>query len=309
MNASRFLMAMAVMTVACGLISPCPARADLLTSFQENAVLSDQLSGKLTRESFPTPALGGNRRVYIYTPPGYSPTSTRTYPVIVLLHGSPGDPVDWLYQGHAHRRLDTAIQQGKFPACLLVVPDGHGPFYKGGSEWADSVDGRYRMETAMTRDLPNYLKTRYRVSTNPALWTLGGLSEGGYGAANLVVRHPDVFRNAIILSGDLTVSDDWGDTTQVFGDDTLNRLHNSPAFQIRHLSPAVRSQLHFYLAVGAEDEASLISENESFAATCRSLDIPVQFDCDQGNHKWGFWGNHLEIALNSLGGWLRKEGS
>lgn len=305
MKTTPYLLGLAVATLACVVGPMRPAQANIITDLQERAVLHDSLSGKLTKVSFPTPALGGTRSAFIYTPPGYSATASRTYPVLILLHGSPGDSVDWLYKGHAHQRLDSAIHSGQFPASIMVIPDGHGPFYKGGSEWADSVDGRCRMETAVTRDLPHFLSTNYRVSQSKAEWTIGGLSEGAYGAANLMTRHPDIFHNAIVLSGEMSVSDDWGDTQQVFGDSPLNRIQNSPALELRHVAPAVRSQLHFYVAVGEEDDADLISENEAFVTTCRSLGIPVQFDRDRGNHKWDFWGGHFQTSLKTLAGWLK----
>jgi S-formylglutathione hydrolase FrmB len=289
--------------------STIPARADLLTAYQESRVLGDTVGGHLAKVSYPTPSLGKSRLAYIYTPPGYSASTSKPYPVIVLLHGSPGGPIDWLYQGHAHLAFDEAIKSGAFPASIVVVPDGHGPFYKGGSEWADSIDGRCRMESAITQDLPRYLKANYRVSENPSLWSIGGLSEGAYGAANLVVRHPDVYRNAIVLSGEFTVSDDWGDADRVFGNDPANRLRNSPFSQIRRLSPAEREQLRFYIAVGADDDSDVITDNESFVAMCKSLGVAVRFDRDPGHHKWGFWSSHLKTAMVPLSEWLRKAGA
>lgn len=288
------------------LILPLRVSADIITEFEEHEVLSASLSGHLAKVSFLSPALGGTRHIYIYTPPHYSTASPKPYPVIVLLHGSPGGPVEWLYRGNAHRILEDAIQSGRFPSCILAIPDGHGPFEKGGSEWADSVDGRCKMETSITTDLPRFLKSHYCVSANPAQWTLGGLSEGGYGAANLVVRHPDVYGNAIILSGEFTVNQNWGDAQKVFGTETANREANSPAILIRHLSPSLRAGLHFYIAVGIDDDMDLVNENESFVATCKALGVAVYFDHDPGKHQWDFWSNHFKLALTPLAGWLKN---
>jgi enterochelin esterase-like enzyme len=287
-----------------GGVPASPARADLISSFRDNAVLGDALAGKLVKTSFPAPSLRGSRTVYVYTPPNYSESAAKAYPVLILLHGAPGQPLDWLYKGGAHKTLDAAIKAGRFPAAVLAVPDGTGPYSKGSSEWADAVDGRCKMETAITSDLVGFLKFHYHVSSDPRQWTLGGLSEGGYGAANLVVRHPDLFRNALVLSGEFAVNDEWDDARQVFGDDPVNRAKNSPVEQIRKLPADVRKSLHFYVAVGADDDADLIAENESFVGVCRALGVPVRFDRDPGAHKWGFWGPHLKTALDALAGWL-----
>jgi S-formylglutathione hydrolase FrmB len=74
-------------------------------------------------------------------------------------------------------------------------------------------------------------------------------------------------------------------------------------FQLRHVSPAERSELRFYIAVGADDTTSVIEENEAFVAKCKELNVPVRFDRDKGNHKWGFWRGHFRIGLTALAGW------
>lgn len=302
-SASFVALACVLLATLCVVFPASPARADLLTYFQERSALSAPLSGHIEKVAFASTALRDTRTIYVYTPPGYA-ASSANYPVLVLLHGTPGGPVDWLYKGEAHTIIDKAIAAKQLPACIAVVVDGHGPYYKGGSEWADSVDGRCRMETALVQDLPKFLKSRYRVSSDPAKWTLAGLSSGGYGAANLVIRHPDVFHNAIVLSGDFEVKDEWGDAQQVFGNDPANRAANSPTQHIRTLSPEARRNLHFYVSIGADDNDELIAENETFVSMCRALGVSVRFDQDKGKHQWGFWSAHFKTGLAMMAGWL-----
>ena len=283
-----------------------PARADLFRVFHERQVLAHKLTGKLEKTRFFSAALKEARSVFVYTPPGFAQSPTRRYPVLVLLHGAPGEPLDWLYEGDAHRAIDRAIASGALPPCLIAVPDGHGPFYKGGSEWADALQNRCSMETAVVRDLTQFLESRYRATSNPALWAIGGLSEGGYGAANLVVRHPERFQSALIFSGDLRVKDDWGDDTDIFGTDPALRSANSPIEQLRRVPAASRKKLHFYLAVGADDDPDLISDAVGFAAIARSGGALVQLARDPGAHNWSFWSRHFQAALPLLGQWWRK---
>lgn len=287
-------------------LTPQPAHADILDGIHEDQVMHQRIAGRLEKAWFDTPALGGKRKVYIYTPPGYATNPNKRYPVIVLLHGSPGGPLDWLWQGDAHLAVDKAIAAGILPPCIVAMPDGHGPFVKGGSEWADAISGKCNMETAVSRDLVSFLKARYRASENPALWTVGGLSEGGYGAANLTVRHPDRFRTALVLSGDLRVSDSWGDDTDVFGNDPAVRSANSPIEQVKRVAPDIRQKLHFYVAVGADDDQDLISQAVGFTSIARSAGATVQLARDPGNHKWGFWKKHFADSLSLLGPWWKQ---
>lgn len=279
---------------------------DIFSGLHEGQVLRQKLAGHLEKTQFPARALGGNRSVFVYTPPGFAQDTTQRYPVLVLLHGAPGEPINWLYDGDAHRAVEKAILSGALPPCLLVVPDGHGPFYRGGSEWADAINGRCNMETAITRDLPAFLESRYRASTNPSLWAIGGLSEGGYGAANLTVRHPERFQSALVFSGDLRVKDTWGDDTDVFGTDPAVRSANSPMEQLRRVAPELRRQLHFYIAVGDEDEEELVSESVSFISIARAAGATAHLDREPGKHRWDFWSQHFRKALPLLGQWWRS---
>lgn len=292
--------------LALALCSVAPAQADILRVFHERQVMGHKLAGKLEKTQFYSAALGEKRQVFLYTPPGFAQSPARRYPVLVLLHGAPGEPLDWLYQGDAHRAIDQAIASGALPPCLIAVPDGHGPFYKGGSEWADAKGGKCNMETAVVRDLSQFLESRYRASTNPALWAIGGLSEGGYGAANLAVRHPERFQSALVFSGDLRVKDDWGDDTDIFGTDPAVRSANSPIEQLHRLAPETRKKLHFYIAVGTDDDQDLIGDSVAFAALARSAGMTARVDRDPGAHKWGFWSAHFLKALPLLGQWWKQ---
>ena len=292
--------------VALTLCTARPAHADVFRVFHERQVMGHKLAGKLEKTQFVSAALGENRSVYIYTPPGFAQNPTRRYPVLVLLHGAPGEPLDWLYEGNAHRAIDKAIAAGTLPPCLVAVPDGHGPFYKGGSEWADARGGKCNMETAVVRDLSQFLETRYRASSNPALWSIGGLSEGGYGAANLAVRHPERFQSALVFSGDLRVKDDWGDDTDIFGTDQALRSANSPIEQLHRVPAETRKKLHFYLSVGNDDDQDLISDAVGFSAIARSAGATVKLDRDAGGHKWSFWSKHFQAALPVLGQWWKQ---
>src|SRR5437763_1726420 len=69
-------------------------------------------------------ALGGIRRMHIYTPPGYE-TSRDRYPVLYLLHGA-GDVDDsWTSVGRAGFILDNLIAASSAKPMIVVMPAGH----------------------------------------------------------------------------------------------------------------------------------------------------------------------------------------
>jgi enterochelin esterase family protein len=74
---------------------------------------------------YPSPTLKlANRRMMVYTPPGYE-TSTQRYPVLYLLHGGGGDEDAWLTMGRANIIMDNLIAAGKAKPMIVVMPNGN----------------------------------------------------------------------------------------------------------------------------------------------------------------------------------------
>jgi len=81
--------------------------------------------GTLQQVWYPSPTLKlAQRRMYVYTPPGYA-TSNARYPVLYLLHGGGGDEDAWTVMGRANIIMDNLIAQGKAKPMLIVMPNGN----------------------------------------------------------------------------------------------------------------------------------------------------------------------------------------
>ena len=95
-------------------------------------------------------ALGGIRRMHVYTPPGYE-TNRERYPVFYLLHGA-GDVDDsWSSVGRAGFILDNLIAVNKAKPMIVVMPAGHvngaGAAWSIGDSEADlRSDGRLELD-------------------------------------------------------------------------------------------------------------------------------------------------------------------
>ncbi len=74
--------------------------------------------------SYRSTALGTNRDVVVYTPPGYEASSDR-YPVLYLLHGAGGTQTTWTERGRAHVILDNMIADGALAPLVVVMPFGY----------------------------------------------------------------------------------------------------------------------------------------------------------------------------------------
>jgi len=74
---------------------------------------------------YPSPTLKlANRRMMVYTPPGYE-IGSQKYPVLYLLHGGGGDEDAWLTMGRANIIMDNLIAAGKAKPMIVVMPNGN----------------------------------------------------------------------------------------------------------------------------------------------------------------------------------------
>jgi enterochelin esterase-like enzyme len=230
---------------------------------------------------------GAQRTFFVYLPPGYfSPSAAHQgYPVVYLLHGSPGQ-ADVLFQILVTPQvLDTLITSHQIGPVIVVAPDGNStaPYT---SQWLNGADGRERVEDAFVHEVVPYVDSHYRTIATPANRVVGGLSMGGFGAANLAVKHPDVF-GGVIAMGAYFVPEGgavWGHPELIAA--------NSPGVVLQQ-SPAAR-HVRFYLAA-ATDDVPYVDDTRIFARELDALGVDHALDMWTGGHAWTVWG-HQAVA-------------
>jgi enterochelin esterase family protein len=176
---------------------------------------SDVPHGAVARVHYRSSALGRNRRMHVYTPPGYE-TSNEKYPVFYLLHGAGDCDDSWTSVGRANFILDNLIASGKAKPMIVVMPAGHtGPFSFGAPP-PPSADGRPNLganafENDFENDIRPYIEKHYRVLTDRSNRAIAGLSMGGAQTLNLLMRNLDDFGYAGVFSSGVFLrnSADW----------------------------------------------------------------------------------------------------
>ena len=136
---------------------------------------------------------------YVYLPPGYdSPANaSRRYPVVYLLPGYPGSPLDWVRAVPTQQLMDTMIAEHLTQPMIVVAPNTNGGGWLHDSEMLNQVDGP-QSETYLTRTVVGYVDGHFRTVAGRTGRAIGGMSSGGYGALNLGLRHQDLY--SVILS-------------------------------------------------------------------------------------------------------------
>ena len=251
-----------------------------------------QARGTATRFYVASAALAGRRQpVDVYLPPGYTAHPHARYPVMILLHGFPGRPGAFLQTVRLGVVEDELVALHRARPMILAMPYGStGSFTD--KEWADGVRRGEGWATFVARDVVRALDARYRTIPAGRARVLAGLSEGGYGALNIGLRHPGEFHVLESWSG-YVHADDIG---SVFGHRRTLLRANSPSSTLADAVPALRRAHTFVWAYSGTDDR-FRAQNESFAAALTRDRIPHRFFLVRGGHNWALWRGNAARAL------------
>jgi S-formylglutathione hydrolase FrmB len=250
--------------------------------------------GTLVKLAVPSPALGGRRQeTFVYLPPGYASHKQRRYPVLYLLHGTPGRPLAFIQTVQMGVVEDTLTTQRRAQPLILVMPYGStGTFTD--KEWANGWG------TFVTRDLRRYVDAHYRTVSSRVGRAIGGLSEGGYGAINLAVQHPHLYSVVESWSG----YEKPDPLRSIFGAHLQLLARNDPMTRLPHVARMLR-RLHTYFWFYSGTEDHFRAENRTFAHELARFRIASDFFVTHGGHNWALWRKHATAAYEIAAGRLR----
>lgn len=238
-----------------------------------------------------SPAVGRKQQVIVYLPPGYAAHPRRRYPVIYLLHGSPGLPNALLLTVKSGVVEDEFVTRHRVRPAILVMPSGS-PGRFTDTEWANGIHPDSAWETFLVRDVVGAIDRRYRTIRSGADRALAGLSEGGYGAINIGLHHPGEFRVLESWSGYMQADK----ILSIFGRSPGRVAANSPAQYLPRVARLVRRDktfIWFYSGTGDR----LFRQNVAFAHELARLRIPHHFSVVDGGHTWRTWRENFPSAL------------
>ena len=175
--------------------------------FQDNQPVPH---GQVRQVWYRSKTLDSQRRMHVYTPPGYD-GSTEKYPVFYLLHGGGDEDSGWSTIGRAGFILDNLIAAGKARPMLVVMPNGSLPrptnmptFTPGTPPSPEATAAMAAMQDRFTNELmkevvPTVEKS-FRVLTGRENRALAGLSMGGGQTLRVLTTNPDQFAYFAIWS-------------------------------------------------------------------------------------------------------------
>lgn len=145
----------------------------------------------VTHHTFASAAAGTRVSYHLFTPRAHDREPARRFPVVYWLHGSGGGLVGI---PNVARRFDAAIESGRVPPLFVVFVNG----LREGM-YVDWQDGSAPVETVIVRDLVPHVDATHRTIARREGRLLDGFSMGGYGAARLGFKYPELFRAVSIV--------------------------------------------------------------------------------------------------------------
>ena len=161
--------------------------------------INDVPRGELHRHFYKSAVAGDDRDFIVYTPPGYSPSARKRYPVLYLLHGFSDDTTAWSYVGRANIILDNLIARGQAKPMIVVMPLGYGTMEVVTAGWSRVRDQALwkrnadKFGEALLNEVLPQVEKSYRVSTDRKARAIAGLSMGGTESLTVGLNNLDRF--------------------------------------------------------------------------------------------------------------------
>ena len=266
------------------------------------APLPDQpKAGELKVLAIPASRHFSPRQGYIYLPPALHDNSSLELPVIVLLPGYPGSPVDWMHGG-IEKIMNNFAAAHKGLAPIVAVVDFGGVAAQD-TECIDSKMGD--VETYLAKDVPEYLKKNFQITSNPNTWSIAGYSAGGTCAAMIALRNPDVYRNYLNITGDSqpTLGTPSQTLQKLYDNNVANQRAHTPNILLQQQKkPSYAKMRAGYYNASSDPQAQTqrIAEQVRYA---KSAGLHVRFKVLDGHHSFNVWKAGFEDGLP----WLMQE--
>ncbi|CAN5608844.1 esterase family protein [soil metagenome] len=248
--------------------------------------------GNVTAIWYSSPTLGTERRMYVYTPPGYENGKDK-YPVLYLLHGGGGDEDGWISRGRANYIIDNLIASKQAVPMIVVITNGNpdavaAPLDRPLTANKD-VPGigsmaSQRFEKSLVNDVIPFVEKNFRVIADADHRAITGFSMGGYQTQNITNNNPTMFKYIGVMSMGLFSS---------FGNNTGNYNKEQHVAQLKAVI-AAKPKL-YWIGIGKDD--FLYKTVTNLKGLYDEVGLKYTYRESDGSHTWKEWRLYLsELA-------------
>jgi enterochelin esterase-like enzyme len=151
--------------------------------------------GAVTRHVYHSDVTNGEREMYVYTPPNYTPS--RRYPVLYLLGGSGEIASNWNIEGRAAFIADNLIAEGRALPLIIAMPNNQ-VLHRSDPKHTELTFELFEKE--LRQHIVPLVDKHYSTQNNPRGRAIAGLSMGGRHAQLVGFKALDLFASFGILS-------------------------------------------------------------------------------------------------------------
>ena len=256
------------------------------------ASVQPAIQGQIVTLAFRSPALGGRtERALVYLPAAYRKQPHERFPVVYLLHGTPGDPrTAFVNSLHVAPRLDLLIARHLVHPMIVVMPPGSASTYDHATEWANGKAAGSHWFRYLTHDVIQAVDSHLRTIRSAAGRGIGGYSSGADAALNAILLQPHLYSVAEGWSGD------YRQTPSTVGRDPLLVRRFSALYTAPLGAPTLAATgAHVYLYAGRRDR--VLANTLVVAGDLQRAGVHTLIDVTGGGHAWALWSSRLEGSL------------
>lgn len=238
------------------------------------------------------------RNYAVYLPDGYE-HSSRSYPVLYLLHGYSDNHTGWVQFGEVQHIADQAIAAGEATPMIIVMPDADTtrPGY------TNSIDGKYNFEKFFFEEFMPQIENTYRIRKDKRYRAIAGLSMGGGGTFVYAMHRPDLFSAAAPLSAWMgpTTTDElkgWAERSRASFDPKDAEAYlaqYNPLALVKSVEKEKLNSVRWYIDCGDDD--FLYEGNAQMHVLMRQLGVNHEYRVRDGGHTWDYWRTALPTVL------------
>jgi len=248
--------------------------------------------GTVAKRWYTSRGLKEDRRLTVYTPPGYE-ASKEKYPVLYLLHGMGGDEEAWMTLGRASQILDNLIAQGKAKPMIVIMPNGH---TSNAAAPGESSKGFYKIDMvtpdiftgdmeANFNEIIAFTEQNYRVKADAKNRAIAGLSMGGFHSLYISANQPKTFDYIGLFSPAILPPENKKSPIYENLDAKLQVQKNN-AYRL------------YWIAIGKTD--FLYKHVAGFRDKLDKMNFSYQYVESEGGHTWSNWRKYLNDFVPQL---------
>ena len=237
--------------------------------------------GALVTVDIEAPVSGFHHRDAVaYFPPAYFAEPDKDLPVVVLMAGNPGTPMQWFRAGGAEQTLDDYQTEHKGVAPIVISVDATG------SLSANPIC----------------------VNPDQSRWTIGGLSYGGTCALQVITNAPEAYGSFLDFSGQAepTIGDHTKTVEQFFGGDEAAFQAVNPEHLLQHAAqlvaqgqPSPYAHIDGRFIAGSEDKNS-VEALKHLNELAQAAGMHTTFATVGGGHSYQTWREAFREVMNFL---------